>query len=425
MKKLFKSALAATIAGTAFLWAGMASAVEIEYWQYTYQSRVDAIDKLIANFEAANPDITVKQTHFPYADYRKKVAIAVSAGDGPDVVQLFYGWLNDYRDSGLIQPLDKSVFSHSEIEKNFFPMVSSMESDGEYWGLPTAVRSLALFYNTDLLAEAGLSGPPKTLDEMVEYAAKLTKKDADGNYLNIGYAIDTDGQDHHWWREVLTRLYGGQPYSDDGTKVAYNSDAGAKALAFLTDMETTHKVGSNGFMNRGQDAFKAGNAGMIIDGSFRISSFEKQDGLNFAIAELPGHNGARYNFSSYWVNGISSKAKGEKLAAANKFMQYLTSDEAMQVWLDIVGELPAKPSVALVDANTSHPMYGPFIRGLSYATATNFISENPQRQALIDAYDMVVLKGMTPAEALAEVAEDEQEVLDEFYVTKLATKPVR
>ena len=112
MKKLFKSALAATIAGTAFLWAGMASAVEIEYWQYTYQSRVDAIDKLIANFEAANPDITVKQTHFPYADYRKKVAIAVSAGDGPDVVQLFYGWLNDYRDSGLIQPLDKSVFSH-------------------------------------------------------------------------------------------------------------------------------------------------------------------------------------------------------------------------------------------------------------------------------------------------------------------------
>ena len=246
-------------------------------------------------------------------------------------------------------------------------------------------------------------------------AAKLTKKDADGNYLNIGYAIDTDGQDHHWWREVLTRLYGGQPYSDDGTKVAYNSDAGAKALAFLTDMEATHKVGSNGFMNRGQDAFKAGNAGMIIDGSFRISSFKKQDGLNFAIAELPGHNGARYNFSSYWVNGISSKAKGEKLVAANKFMQYLTSDEAMQVWLDTVGELPAKPSVALVDANTSHPMYGPFIRGLSYATATNFISEKPQRQALIDAYDMVILKGMTPAKALAEVAEDEQEVLDEFY----------
>ncbi len=93
--------------------------------------------------------------------------------------------------------------------------------------------------------------------------------------------MDTDGQDHHWWREVLTRLYGGQPYSADGTKVTYNSDAGVKALQFLTDIEATHQVGSNGFMNRGQDAFKAGKAGMIIDGSFRISTFKKQEGLNF------------------------------------------------------------------------------------------------------------------------------------------------
>ena len=131
---------------------------------------------------------------------------------------------------------------------------------------------------------------------------------------------------------------------------------------------------------------------MVLDGSFRISKFVKQEGLNFAISELPGHNGKRYNFSSYWVNGISSKANGEKKAAAEKFLQYLTSDEAMQLWLDTVGELPAKPAVALVDANKTHPLYGPFIRGLSYANATAFVSEKPQRQALIDAYDMVVLQ---------------------------------
>ena len=67
----------------------------------------------------------------------------------------------------------------------------------------------------------------------------------------------------------------------------------------------------------------------------------------------------------------------------------------MQVWLDTVGELPAKPAVALVDANKTHPLYGPFIRGLSYANATAFVSEKPQRQALIDAYDMVVLQEQT------------------------------
>ena len=329
----------------------IAQALEIEYWQYTYKSRVAAIDKLIENFQSNNPGITIKHVNFPYADYRKKVAIAISSGDGPDLVQLYYGWLNDYRDGGLIQSLPKDTFPHSEIESNFFKMVSSMKVDGEYWGLPTAVRSLALFYNNDLFKEAGLSGPPQTLDEMVEYAKKLTKTDANGDYLQIGFGVDTDGQDHHFWREVLVRHFGGQPYSDDGQKVTYNTAAGAKALKYLTDFEKTHKTGSNGFMNRGQDAFAAGKAGMVLDGSFRISKFNKTEGLNFSISELPGHNGKRYNFSSFWANAISSKAKGEKKEAAAKFLKYLTSDEAMQVWLDTVGELPAKPSVALVDAN--------------------------------------------------------------------------
>ena len=405
-----------SVIGSIFIFSSItANAVEIEYWQYTYKARVEAIDKLIANFEKANPDITVKHTSFPYADYRKKVSIAISSGDGPDLVQLYYGWLNDYRDGGLIQPLPKDTFPHDEIESNFFKMVSSMKVDGDYWGLPTAVRSLALFYNNDLFSEAGLSGPPETLDQMVEYAKKLTKTDSAGNYIQVGFAVDTDGQDHHFWREVLIRHFGGQPYSNDGQKVTYNTDAGAEALKYLTDFEKTHKTGSNGFMNRGQDAFAAGKAGMVLDGSFRISKFNKTDGLNFSISELPGHNGTRYNFSSFWANALSTKAKGEKKEAAAKFLKYLTSEEAMQVWLDTVGELPAKPSVALVDANKGHPQYGPFIRGLDYATATTFISEKPQRQSVIDSYDMVVLQGMSPEDALAKVAKKEQELLDDFF----------
>ncbi|MCY3597190.1 MAG: extracellular solute-binding protein, partial [Rhodospirillales bacterium] len=90
-------------AATAILAAGSAQAeVEIEYWQYFFDARVSAMEQLIENFEAANPDITVTMTHFPYADYRTKVAAAIPAGEGPDVVQLFYGWLNDYVAAELI-----------------------------------------------------------------------------------------------------------------------------------------------------------------------------------------------------------------------------------------------------------------------------------------------------------------------------------
>ncbi len=104
MKRKFAALTGAVfMAGAALTASAPSQAVEIEYWQYFFQGRVDAIDALIEQFEAENPDITVVHTHFPYADYRTKVAAAIPAGEGPDVVQLFYGWLNDYIDAQLIQ----------------------------------------------------------------------------------------------------------------------------------------------------------------------------------------------------------------------------------------------------------------------------------------------------------------------------------
>ena len=82
--KAFALASATSIAALA---GGAAHAVEIEYWQYFFDARVTAMEQLIENFQEANPDITVKMTHFPYADYRTKVAAAIPAGEGPDLVE--------------------------------------------------------------------------------------------------------------------------------------------------------------------------------------------------------------------------------------------------------------------------------------------------------------------------------------------------
>ena len=110
------------ILATALSWASAARAqVEIEYWQYTFAQRVKAIDTLIKQFEAANPGIKVKHTHIPYDDFRVKIAAAIPAGQGPDVVQLFYGWLQDYLKAGLLQPLPADAFSVVEIEKRVLP----------------------------------------------------------------------------------------------------------------------------------------------------------------------------------------------------------------------------------------------------------------------------------------------------------------
>ena len=162
--------------------ARQAGAVEIEYWQYTFKQRVEAIDELIAQFQKANPDITVKHVNVPYDNYRTRIAAAIPAGEGPDVAQLFYGWLTDYIKGGLLQPLPEDAFDTATIDHDFFPFVQGMKIDGRYYALPTAVRSLALFWNHKVFQDAGVnpSKPPQTLAELVDIARKTMKRDEIG-----------------------------------------------------------------------------------------------------------------------------------------------------------------------------------------------------------------------------------------------------
>ncbi|WP_289042593.1 extracellular solute-binding protein [uncultured Aliiroseovarius sp.] len=414
MTTSFRKALFGAV-GLAALTAGTARAdVEIEYWQYHFEQRVNAMDTLIENFEAANPGITVKMTTFPYADYRTKVAAAIPAGEGPDVVQLFYGWLNEYVDAGLIQPLPAETFPAEDIEANFYPMVSAMKMDGDYWALPTAVRSLALFYNTRILEGAGVD-VPTNLDELVAAAQATAERDGAGNLTSVGIAAGMNAQDHHWWREVLVRQFGGSPYTDDYKTVTYNDEAGRAAMQWFVDLAAPETgVTTFGFMDEPQAAFKAGRAAFMVDGSFRIGALNDTRGLKWGVTELPvGPNGEQSNYSSYWVNAITSSAEDEEYEAAVKFMDYVTSDEAMQIWLDTVGELPAKPSAG--EAAADDPVYGPFIRGLEYAHTTIFANEAAQRSVMMDTVSRIELEGASVADALDTAAKDEQAILDDYY----------
>src|SRR5258705_227335 len=83
--------------------------------------------------------------------------------------------------------------------------------------------------------------------KLIDAAKKTVKRDAAGNMLSAGVTLHMQGQDFHWWREVLVREMGGQPYSDDNTKVTYNSEAGVKALNWYADLQRVHKVGEAGF----------------------------------------------------------------------------------------------------------------------------------------------------------------------------------
>ncbi|MDQ7027902.1 MAG: extracellular solute-binding protein [Anaerolineae bacterium] len=401
--------------------------VTIEYWQYFFEARQGAMNQLIEQFEAENPDIdVVHNSEIPYADFITEVSASAAAGVGPDVVTLFYGWIPAWVEAGFLVPLPQEDFPQDWIESFFSPMVSESKFQGEYWAIPTAVRALALFYNKDLMEAAGLDpdSPPETLDELVEMAQATTQYDGDASLDNIttqGFAAALAGQSHHWFREVLIRQFGGVPYSEDGREVLWNSEAGCEAFSYLADFELEYATGSNALLDGATNAFVNGLSAFHIDGSFRIGTINNNNpDLNYGVTELPaGPNGDRSTFGSYWTHGITRNAAEDeaKMEAATRFLQFITTAEAGTLWVNEVGELPAQLEAASNPDLLADPILGPFAASLEYARATFFIDESAQRQVLIDAYELV-REGVDPCEALDLFAPVEQELLDDFWASQ-------
>ncbi len=221
------------------------------------------------------------------------------------------------------------------------------------------------------------------------------------------------GQGHSWIREGLIRQFGGTPYSADGRKVTYNTAEGVAALQWYTDRITKDRVGYPNFATDDVTAFKSQKAAMNIDGSFRIATLNAVKDLEWAVAELPSHKGIRSNYASFWTHGITAGTKGAKLAASVKFLKYIKCADAMGVWLEKVGELPANPGFAAQQKDK--PFVGVFLKGLDYAHATIFVDESGQRKVFVDMVDQVILRNRAPADALKEAAETEQRLIDDFW----------
>jgi multiple sugar transport system substrate-binding protein len=420
MRKRFMVAIASLTAALAVA-AAQSQKTQVVYWQYQFDSKVNLVNDLIAEFNKANPDIEVKQETFPYDNYIAKVKSSLGAGQGPDVANLFYGWLPDWVGSNLLQPLPAAAFPAKQLEGRVGSLLGASKIGGQYYAVPTAVRVLAVFYNKDLFKAAGITAVPKTWDQMEAAAKKIQK--VDGNKVSVaGWAVQPEGQDHQLFREVLTRQWGGKPYTTDFKKIVYNSPQGLEAFKWYTGLIERGAATRGldlfpGSGNAYRDSFIAGRAGMIVDGSFAIGSIRSGAKFDWGVFELPTRTpgGLRANFGSYWVHGLTPNAKGAKLEASTKWLKFLTSDDVQRRWLKAVGELPANTALASTPELRKDPIYGPFISSIPFARATFFVDEAGQRKALSDAMNSVWLTKTDPAKALESAANGEQKLVTDFF----------
>ena len=167
--KLFRSlALLACIAAPA-------SAQDLTFWSWRQEDRA-AYQRFIADFQKANPGVTVKFEAFEPQNYQTILSTALAGGKGPDVMQVrAYGNLESIAKAGYLQKLDPA----KTPELGNFPG-SALKAEGvrgedAVYAVPFASQTMLIVYNTELFAANGLK-PPETWDELIEVCKALKAK---------------------------------------------------------------------------------------------------------------------------------------------------------------------------------------------------------------------------------------------------------
>jgi sn-glycerol 3-phosphate transport system substrate-binding protein len=134
----------------------------------------EVVDGIVADFEAANPDITVNAIYAGnYDDTRIKALSALNSGDPAQLAVMFSIDAYDLIEQDLIVPFDEIVEGEEGMAwlDSFYPaLMANGQIEGQTWGIPFQRSTIVAYYNKDMFREAGLDPetPPTTWDELVE-----------------------------------------------------------------------------------------------------------------------------------------------------------------------------------------------------------------------------------------------------------------
>jgi multiple sugar transport system substrate-binding protein len=363
LKRLLAAAtVAATLAFTAACGSGGSSdagsggPVTLEFAQW-WGAELPAgeFDKIIADFTAQNPDITVELLSAPYASTKQQLITGAASQTLPDVVGLDGAWVHDFAEQGAITDLSTLM---TDAKYDTGQLASQVQVRGATYMIPVVNFVYPLFVNKDLLAKAGVTDVPTTRTQFLDAAKKISALGGDvkGWALPLDTAVPNGVQNDvmSWlWASGGTMLQDGKPnLSSAPVKSAVEyvkslNDAGVIAPGSLT-MKEQDKV----------EKFTNGQVGMMIDSLAHINLVKQnKPDLNFEVAAVPaedGYTGKRGIPYASWGIGISDST--EHKAEAFKFVQYLLSPEVNAKLSTIANGFPGNKTAA-PDFTNSDPRF--------------------------------------------------------------------
>ena len=199
----------------------------------TSPERTETLKSIVGKFEAANPGTKVEIISLPWGEAFQKFATMVSAGELPDVMEMPDTWLSLYANNGLLESLEPYLakWEHTgDLTDRALELGRDVKNTA--YMLPYGFYLRAMFYNKKLFQEAGVAEPPKTMDEFVAAAEKVSEAARQVRLLPArrpGRPQRLGDVRRHAWPASNTF------FNDDGTSTM-NSEGWVKGLTWVVDL---------------------------------------------------------------------------------------------------------------------------------------------------------------------------------------------
>jgi multiple sugar transport system substrate-binding protein len=328
-------ATAATPAGdsTAAPAANTNAKTTITVWDYYGES--SPYKPIIAEFEQANPDITVQYEAIDWDTMLEKMNVVLTGGTPPDVATVDMTWIPKFASLGAftdLKTLGGGQLNGVPFEKAYTPGgLEAITFEGKIIATLSDFDVYALFYRVDLFQQKGLE-VPKTWDELKEVAKKLAEGD---KYL---YEFDADTFHGSQW------IYenGGTLVSSDNTKAAFNTPEAVEAIEFYYSL-LTDKVAINWTDDQGEriQGIKDGRIAMFSDGSYYMGIMKSGAPEMAGKWGVATHPYKKQPGSYLGGTGLVIPEKAANKEAGWKFIEFASRVENQVGVYTIAGAAPA------------------------------------------------------------------------------------
>lgn len=367
----------------------------------TYSDQTKALwEDVIKGFEAANTDIKVNLEVQSWDNLESVIATKVQAGEAPDIYNggPFAGFAADdllYTAEDVTSPETLADFQET--------FVRNEQLEGTTYALPFIASARALFVNNDLLKQAGVAEAPKTWDELLDTATKISKL---GNGI-AGYGMPLGSEEAQ--AEAAVWLWGGGGSFGDEKSITIDTPenlVGAEQIKKMIDAGATQKDPSSSQRTPLMDIFIQGKIGMQVGLPPTVGQIaEGNPDLDYSIVPIPTKDGSAFTLG-VGDQLMAFKNDGKKAEAITKFFDYFYSADVYTKWVTAEGFLPVTKSAAAT--MNSNEALAPFLEVLP--NAQFYPSTNAKWSATDGAFKS--LFGQLQTKSAADVLKEIQAQVD-------------